>query len=93
MSHYDCNPKKYFVYIVKCADGTFYTGKTTDLPRRLLQHNGELINVAKYIRSRRPVKLMFYEGTLTNSLASQREYEIKQLSHSKKEDLINCDSD
>lgn len=81
-------PKKYYVYIVKCADGTYYTGKTIDIPRRLLQHNGELINGAKYTRSRRPVELMLYEECLTNKYACQREYEIKQLTRSEKEDLI-----
>jgi putative endonuclease len=81
-------PKKYYVYIVKCSDGTFYTGKTHDLPRRLLQHNGELINGAKYTRSRRPVELVFYKKYLTNSLALQREAEIKKLSREKKYDLI-----
>ena len=83
-------PKKYFVYIVKCADGTFYTGKTNDLPRRLLQHNGELINGAKYTRSRRPVELVFYEEYLTNALACQREREIKQYNRHEKMDLIYC---
>jgi putative endonuclease len=81
-------PKKFYVYIVKCSDGTFYTGKTNDLPRRLLQHNGELINGARYTRTRRPVELMFYEEYLTNGLACQREQEIKHLSHDEKNDLI-----
>jgi putative endonuclease len=82
-------PKKYYVYIVKCAVGSYYTGKTIDLPRRLLQHNGELINGARYTRTRRPVELMFYEECVTNSYSYQREQEIKKLSHSEKEDLIN----
>lgn len=83
-----CISKKYYVYIVKCFDGTYHTGKTTDIPRRLLQHNGELIKGAKYTRSRRPVQLMFYEEYITNSYASQREYEIKQLTHPEKNKLI-----
>jgi putative endonuclease len=83
-------PKKYYVYIVKCADGTYYTGKTNDLPRRLLQHNGELINGAKYTRTRRPVELVFYEECLSNRYACQREWEIKQMSHREKESLIYC---
>ena len=81
-------PKKYYVYIVKCSDGTFYTGKTNDLPRRLLQHNGELINGAKYTRSRRPVELVFYENHLTNKLACQREAEIKRMNKKTKLNLI-----
>lgn len=78
------------MYILKCSDGTFYTGKTNDLPRRLLQHNGELINGAQYTRTRRPVELVFYEEYLTNGLACQREKEIKQMSHREKDDLIYC---
>ena len=80
--------KKYFVYIVKCSDGTYYPGKTTDLSRRLLEHNGVLKNGAKYTRPRRPVALVFYEQNLTNSSASRREQEIKQMSRSQKEALI-----
>lgn len=89
MGQSDYIPKKYFVYIVKCADGTYYTGKTIDLPKRLLQHNGELVNGAKYTRSRRPVELVIYEEYLTNELACQREEEIKQMHRSEKEDFIN----
>ncbi|MBU3978715.1 GIY-YIG nuclease family protein [Patescibacteria group bacterium] len=81
-------PKKYYVYIVRCADGTYYTGKTIDIPRRLLQHNGELINGARYTNTRRPVELMFYEEYLTNRFACQREWEIKQMTHADKENLI-----
>lgn len=90
MSYSFHKPTKYYVYIVRCIDGTYYTGKTIDLPRRLLQHNGELINGARYTSSRRPVKLMFYEEYLTNRFACQREREIKKFSPSEKEDLIYC---
>ncbi len=93
MSQSDFVSKKYFVYIVRCADGTYYTGKTIDLPKRLLQHNGKLVNGAKYTRARRPVKLMIYEKYLTNELACQREEEIKQMSHIEKENLIFCHND
>ena len=79
----------YSVYIVKCADGTYYPGKTTDLSRRLLEHNGKLKKGAKYTRARRPVTLVYYEQDLTNSSASRREQVIKHMTHSEKEALIN----
>src|SRR4051812_7412680 len=82
------SPKIYYTYIVNCADGSYYTGKTNNLPRRLLQHNGELIGGARYTRTRRPVELVFYEEYLTNAFACQREEEIKRLSHQEKEALI-----
>jgi putative endonuclease len=83
-------PQKYYVYIVQCADGTYYTGKTNNLPRRLLQHNGLLMGGAKYTRARRPVELLFYEECMTNKYACHREGEIKQLSRSEKYELISC---
>lgn len=81
-------PSAYYTYIVKCADGTYYTGKTSNLPRRLLQHNGELVGGAKYTRTRRPVELVFYEQYVTHAFACHREAEIKHLSHQEKEALI-----
>lgn len=80
--------KKCYVYIVRCADGTLYTGKTTNLQRRIRQHNGEIRNGAKYTRARRPVTLVFYEEYVTNTLADKREREIKKLSREEKDTLI-----
>jgi putative endonuclease len=85
----------YWVYIVKCSDGTFYTGYTNDLAKRLKVHNGEADNEsgnkagAKYTRSRRPVILYYSEELDNKSSAMKREYQIKQLSRKQKEDLIN----
>ena|SRR5215204_5382922 len=81
-------PSIYYTYIVKCADGSYYTGKTNHLPRRLLEHNGELVGGAKYTRTRRPVELVFYEEYVTNAFACHREAEIKRLTHQEKEVLI-----
>jgi putative endonuclease len=83
-------PYPYHVYIVKCSDGTFYTGITNSLERRLRQHNGEIWGGAKYTHSRGPVTLMYVEKYLTRKEAAKREYEIKHtLSHQEKLDLIN----
>jgi len=67
----------YFVYMVRCADDTLYTGITTDLERRVAEHNGSLKG-AKYTRARRPVILVYNEEYKTRSEASKREYFIKK---------------
>ena len=78
---------RHFVYIIKCSDGTFYTGYTIDIDRRIKEHNsGE---GAKYTRGRTPVKLIYKESYNSRSNAQKREYEIKQLPRSKKEELIS----
>jgi len=72
----------HWVYVLECADGTFYTGYTTDPERRVAEHNaGE---GAKYTRGRRPVELRYTEECASRSAALSREYEIKQLSHDEK---------
>jgi len=79
----------HYVYIVKCADGTYYTGYTNDLERRIEQHNiGE---GAKYTKGRRPVELVHSERFKSKSKAMQREYKIKQLTRGKKIEIINQD--
>lgn len=76
----------WFVYIVRCADGTLYTGVTTDLSRRTRQHNDG--TAARYTRSRRPVKLVHQERQPSQSLALQREAAIKRLTRRQKLALI-----
>ncbi|RCW49936.1 MULTISPECIES: GIY-YIG nuclease family protein [unclassified Halanaerobium] len=83
----DINKEKHFVYIVECRDGTFYTGYTTDVERRLEEHNsGE---GAKYTRGRYPVELRYKESFGSRSSAQKKEYKIKQLSRREKEELID----
>ena len=77
----------WFVYILKCSDNTFYTGVTTDLERRLLEHNTS-IKSAKYARMRRPVILIYSKNVNTKSEACIEEYRIKQLTRKQKEELI-----
>ncbi len=79
---------QWFVYMLCCADRTLYTGVTTDLQRRLQEHNGELKGGAKYTRVRRPVELVWQEVQEDRSAAAKREYEIKCLSRKKKLKLI-----
>ena len=78
----------YFVYIVECADKSFYTGITTDVARRLKEHNGEEKGGAKATRMKRPVHVVYTETFPSRSLASGREYVIKQLTHKEKMTLI-----
>lgn len=79
----------YFTYIVKCIDGSYYTGWTNDLLKRIKQHNGELSGGARYTRSRRPVTLVSVEEYGTPSEAMQREIAIKNLTHKEKEQLCH----
>ena len=79
----------WFVYILKCNDRTLYTGVTTDVARRVREHNGE-IGVgkgAKYTKIRRPVTLVYSEPHPDRSSASIREAAIKKLTRTEKEAL------
>ncbi|QOY53493.1 GIY-YIG nuclease family protein [Candidatus Sulfurimonas baltica] len=73
--------------MLKCNDETLYTGITTDLNRRVDEHNSSPKG-AKYTRTRRPVELIYFEHHEDKSSASKREYEIKQLSRIQKLELI-----
>ena len=74
------------VYILQCADGTLYTGWTTDLERRLRAHNSG--RGARYTRGRRPVSLVYHEEQPTRSTAQRREAAIRRLSRVDKLKLI-----
>lgn len=79
-------PVHYWVYVIECADDSFYTGYTTDVERRVREHDrGE---GAKYTRGRTPVELVHTEEFDSKSAAMSREYEIKQLSRRQKEELV-----
>ena len=67
-----------YCYIVECADGTFYTGWTTDLEKRVATHNAG--RGSRYTRLRRPVKLVYFESLPDRSQAMRREIQIKRLS-------------
>ena len=76
------------MYLLRCADGTLYTGIAMDLERRLSQHNGELAGGPKYTRGRRPVELLWSAPAADRSIALQREAAIKRLSRARKLDLV-----
>jgi putative endonuclease len=68
----------YYLYILRCADGTLYTGLTVDLRRRVIEHNTSRRG-AKYTRSRRPVKIAYHKRFRTRSTAASAEARIKAL--------------
>lgn len=81
------SPSNWFVYILACNDNSLYTGITTDLERRIEEHN-ESSKGAKYTRARRPVKLVYSESATDRSAATKREIQLKSLSPQKKQALI-----
>ncbi|MFC4450756.1 GIY-YIG nuclease family protein [Halorussus aquaticus] len=81
----------HWVYVIECDDGSFYTGYTTDVERRVREHDrGE---GAKYTRGRTPVELVHRERFDTKSEAMSREYAIKQLSRAEKERVVERDDE
>ena len=78
----------YYLYILKCADQTLYTGITVDIERRVGEHNSSSLG-AKYTRGRRPVKLVFSKPFRNRSQASREESRIKKLSRSAKLEFIS----
>ena len=81
----------YYLYILKCADKTLYTGITTDLKRRIVEHNSSKLG-ARYTSSRRPVKLVYSKKFKNRSTASKEEARIKKLKKDKKLMFINSSS-
>ena len=77
----------WYIYIVRCNDGTLYTGITKDLDKRIDEHNFGT-GGAKYTRSRRPVTLVYTEQVESRSDAAKREYQLKRMTLMKKNELI-----
>jgi putative endonuclease len=80
---------KWYVYIVECADGSLYTGITTNVQRRILEHNYGS-KAAKYTRSRRPVRLVYRKEVQNRSAASKEEAKIKRLKRKEKQELVKA---
>ena len=75
-----------YTYILKCADGSLYTGWTNDLAKRVEDHNAG--RGAKYTKGRGPVTLVYYEASETKEAAMRREFFIKQLTRDEKQKMI-----
>ena len=78
----------YYVYVLKCSDRTLYTGITTDLKRRIVEHNSSNLG-ARYTSSRRPVKIVYSKKFKNRSVASKEEARIKKLKRNEKLKLID----
>ncbi|WP_312911083.1 GIY-YIG nuclease family protein [Natronosalvus caseinilyticus] len=83
--------ERHTVYVLECADGSLYTGYTTDLERRVDEHNAG--TGAKYTRGRGPVEVVHVERYSSRSVAMSREYEIKQFARTRKERLVGLESE
>lgn len=83
--------KPWYVYIVRCADGTYYCGIAKDVAKRLAEHNHSEKLAARYTRGRRPVTLVYCEETASRSAAVKREGAIKRMRREQKEKLILAD--
>jgi len=79
---------KWYVYIVQCADRSYYTGISTDVERRVNEHNQGKTGAA-YTRGRRPVTLVYQERARSRAQAGRREYEIRRLDRREKQRLIH----
>ncbi len=79
----------WYVYLLTCADNTYYTGITTDPRRRLQEHNTDDRKAARYTRARRPVNMVYFELCTDRSAAASREYEIRRLNRKQKEGLAH----
>jgi putative endonuclease len=77
----------WWVYIVRCSDGTLYTGITNNLARRIKSHNSGK-DAARYTRARRPVELVYSEQVGSRSAAARLEYQLKKMKHTAKNRLI-----
>ena len=75
-----------YVYLLECADGTFYTGATLNIEERVKKHNAG--KASKYTRGRLPIKLVYYKSCESYPLALKEEYRIKKLSKIQKKKLI-----
>ncbi len=74
------------IYLLRCADGTYYTGIATDVSRRISEHE-QGKRGAKYLRGRGPLELVYQQVVGDRSIATKLEYSVKQLSRMEKEDL------
>lgn len=78
----------WYVYLVRCRDKSLYAGITTDLDRRVHEHNHASKTAASYTRARRPVKLVYWESCASRSEALCREASLRQLNKNEKEALV-----
>ena len=81
--------KDWYVYLLECADRSFYTGITTDIQRRVKEHNHSR-RAAAYTRARRPVTLVYCETCVSRAAAGRREYELRKSARKEKQKLAEA---
>ena len=81
----------WFLYVLECSDGSFYTGISNNLEKRITEHNSG--KGSKYARARLPVRLIYSECVETKSQALKREIEVKRLTRTQKEQLVGKNND
>ena len=79
----------YYFYILRCSDNSLYCGQTNNLQRRINEHNFDKNKSAKYLRAKKPVKLVYSEEYSNLQLAMKREWQIKKWTKAKKEALVS----
>jgi len=82
----------YYLYILRCRDNSLYCGQTNNLERRINEHNFDNNKSAKYLRGKKPVKLVYSEKYYTLQEAMKREIQIKKLTKAKKEAMIESNN-
>lgn len=82
----------WYLYLLRCRDGSLYTGITTDVTRRFAEHQGNGDTGAKYLRGRKPLILVFQKKIGSRGVALAVESRVKKLSKSKKENLLSDDT-
>jgi putative endonuclease len=82
----------WYLYLVRCQDGSLYTGISTDVARRFAQHQGEGSTGSKYLKGRAPLTLVFQKNLGSKSLALKVERKVKKLSKARKEELIRANT-
>ncbi len=81
--------RQWFIYMLRCRFGKLYTGISTDVERRISEHEAGGVKGAKYLRGKAPLTLVFYSAVSNRSSASQMEAKVKKLSRAGKEELIS----
>ena len=79
--------KSWFVYMLRCTDNSLYTGITTDVVRRVSEHNAKK-SITRYTRARQPVVLVYQESVNSRAEAGKREAQLKKLSKQEKEEIV-----
>lgn len=83
------NATSWYVYIIRCCDKSLYTGVTTNITRRLQEHNSQSKKTAKYLRGKQPFEIVYQLKVLNKSIALKTESAIKKLTKLEKEFIIN----